>query len=58
MMVNNPLFTASMHLVEQWLGLLTDLGRADRHDKSLPWGADALSTVLRSKVTASTLGPF
>ncbi|MCE0521000.1 tyrosine-type recombinase/integrase [Klebsiella variicola] len=29
MMVGNPLFTASMHLVEQWLGLLTDLGRAD-----------------------------
>ncbi|VTM89270.1 Uncharacterised protein [Raoultella ornithinolytica] len=29
MMVSNPLFTASMHLVEQWLGLLTDLGRAD-----------------------------
>lgn len=28
-MVGNPLFTASMHLVEQWLGLLTDLGRAD-----------------------------
>lgn len=28
-MVRNPLFTASMHLVEQWLGLLTDLGRAN-----------------------------
>jgi len=28
-MVSNPLFTASKNLVEQWLGLLSDLGRAD-----------------------------
>jgi site-specific recombinase XerD len=34
MMVSNPLFTASMHLVEQWLGLLTDLGRAEATTKA------------------------
>jgi hypothetical protein len=27
MMVSIPDFPASMHLVEQWLGLLTDFGR-------------------------------
>jgi hypothetical protein len=52
MMVSNPLFTASMHLVEQWLGLLTDLGRADATIK-----ADGALTHYLRYCEATSLNP-